>query len=86
MGPSRSSAESGVVAGEYNDCVVRDPGVLSAVDDLSDSVVHLCNQVCVHSQARRIGLVEVRVRLLWGMHMGESDIGEETACRPWRLA
>ena len=40
------------------------PACLHAVDDLPDPMVHLRHQVRVQPQARRIGLVEVRMRLL----------------------
>ena len=57
--------------------VVGDPGLLHAVHDLPDPVIHLGDEVRVLAQPIRGRLVEVRVHRLRRVHVREPDVGEE---------
>src|SRR5215471_16498306 len=74
-----------VVAGEDDQRVVGDPGLLDAVDDLADAVVHLGYQVGVTAETFWRRLVEVGVDRLRRVEVGQADVGEERPARA-RLA
>jgi hypothetical protein len=64
-----------VIAGEHDDRVGGDPGLVNTVDDLPDSVVPFGHEVRVQAQPGWIGLIQIGVRLL-----------EIEGMVPWRRA